>query len=190
MKFDPLRRQRLKSILEQIATGETHARSHRRRPPGLGHRSAAALGLCANLTLKARWCKDTAYAYLEAATNSGESRAFIEKRIRTTAGQSGISGGDIKAMPVPICSYLEQAEIVLILEEKFKVTEAIESQIEAALVDAEVLRRSILRKAFSGELVEQDPSDEPAAVLLERIKAEKASQKPKTKPRKRQVASA
>ena len=129
-------------------------------------------------------------AYLEAATNSGESRAFIEKRIRTTAGQSGISGGDIKTMPVPICSYLEQAEIVRILEEKFKVTEAIESQIEAALVDAEVLRRSILRKAFSGELVEQVPSDEPASVLLERIKSEQASQKPKTKPRKRQVASA
>ena len=129
-------------------------------------------------------------AYLEAATNSGESRTFIEKRIRTTAGQSGISGSDIKAMPVPICSYLEQAEIVRILEEKFKVTEAIESQIEAALADAEALRRSILRKAFSGELVEQDPNDEPAAVLLERIKAEKTSRKPKAKTRQRKVANA
>ena len=38
------------------------------------------------------------------------------------------------------------------------------------------LRQSILKKAFSGQLVEQDPNDEPAAVLLERIKAEKATQ--------------
>ena len=129
-------------------------------------------------------------AYLEAATNSGESRAFIEKRIRTTAGQSGISGGDIKAMPVPICSDLEQAEIVRILEAKFKVTEVIESQLEAALVDAETFRRAILKKAFCGELVEQDPNDEPAAVLLERIKAEKASQKPEAKTRQRKVANA
>ena len=129
-------------------------------------------------------------AYLEAATNSGESRTFIEKRIRTTAGQSGISGGDIKAMPVPICSDLEQAEIVRILEAKFKVTEVIESQLEAALVDAETFRRAILKKAFSGELVEQDPNDEPAAVLLERIKAEKASQKRGAKTRQRKVVNA
>ena len=47
------------------------------------------------------------------------------------------------------------------------------------------LRETILRKAFSGELVEQDPNDEPAAALLKRIKAEKASQTPKRRTRKR-----
>jgi type I restriction enzyme S subunit len=49
--------------------------------------------------------------YIEKAVNCGESRAFIESRIRTTAGQAGISGGDLKVMPIPICSIEEQQQI-------------------------------------------------------------------------------
>ena len=45
--------------------------------------------------------------------------------------------------------------------------------------------QSILKKAFSGQLVPQDPNDEPATILLERIKAEKAAQAQSTKPRKK-----
>lgn len=113
-------------------------------------------------------------AFLEAATNCGESRAYIERRIRTTAGQSGISGGDIKSMPVPICSPTEQAEIVRILDARLDAADALETEIDAALTRANALRQSILKKAFSGQLVPQDPDDEPAAALLERIKAERA----------------
>lgn len=55
-----------------------------------------------------------------------------------------------------------------------------------------VLRQSILKKDFSGQLVPQDPNDEPASVLLERIKAEKAAQardvKAAKKPKTRCVA--
>ncbi len=46
-----------------------------------------------------------------------------------------------------------------------------------ALVRAQALRQSILQKAFSGQLVPQDPNDEPASRLLERIKAEKAKER-------------
>ena len=62
--------------------------------------------------------------------------------------------------------------------------------IDTQLRRADALRQSILKKAFSGELVEQGPNDEPATVLLERIKAEKASQKPRAKTRQRKVANA
>ena len=46
-------------------------------------------------------------SYLEKALNSGPSRQFVESKIRTTAGQSGVSGEDIKNIPVPICSPAE-----------------------------------------------------------------------------------
>lgn len=112
-------------------------------------------------------------AFLEAATNCGESRAYIERRIRTTAGQSGVSGSDIKAMPVPICSPAEQAEIVSILDARLEAAEALEAEIDAALTRADALRQSILKKAFSGKLIPQDPKDESASALLDRIKSDR-----------------
>lgn len=122
-------------------------------------------------------------AYLELATNCGESRAHLERLIRTTAGQSGISGGDVKSMPVPICSPAEQAEITRILDARLTAADAMEAEINAALLRAEALRQSILKQAFAGTLGPQDPTDEPAPTLLARIKAERAKVG-KTKPRK------
>lgn len=63
--------------------------------------------------------------------------------------------------------------------------------ITQALKQATAQRQNILRAAFAGELVPQDPNDEPASVLLERIRAERAAavaaagKKPKTAPRKK-----
>ena len=85
-----------------------------------------------------------------------------------------MSGGDIKATPVPICSPAEQAEIVRLLDARLAASNTLEAEIDAALTRATALRQSILKKAFSGQLVPQDPDDEPAATLLARIRAERA----------------
>jgi type I restriction enzyme, S subunit len=111
--------------------------------------------------------------FLEIALNTGLSRAWLETKIRTTAGQSGVSGGDVKAMPVPICSLPEQQEIVRLLDEQFTVIEQNEREIDAALKRSVALRQSILKKAFTGQLIPQDPTDEPASALLERIRKER-----------------
>ena len=123
-------------------------------------------------------------AYLEAATNCGESRSHVEGRIRTTAGQSGVSDNDIKTIPVPICAPAEQAEIVRILDERLEAVDTLQAEIDANLARADALRQSILKKAFSGELVSQDPDDEPAQALLARIRASRGGDST-TKPRRR-----
>jgi type I restriction enzyme S subunit len=80
----------------------------------------------------------------------------------------------------------EQVFIVQEIESRLSVCDKIEENIEQGLQQAEALRQSILKKAFEGKLVPQDPNDEPASVLLERIKAEheKAQQVKKTKTKK------
>ena len=129
--------------------------------------------------------------FVEAAFSCGASRKFVESRIRTTAGQAGVSGGDIKAVPVPVCSLAEQKEIVRFLEESLPNLDALEADIDLNLQKAEALRQSILKKAFAGELVPQDPADEPASELLGRIRAEREAQaatapKKTSRPRKKQ----
>lgn len=90
---------------------------------------------------------------------------------------------DIRKMPIPLFSIDEQAEIVHILDTRLEAADALEAEIDAALTRAEALRQSILKKAFSGQLMPQDPDDEPASALLERIKADRAKA-PRVKKRK------
>jgi len=85
-----------------------------------------------------------------------------------------INNKNVEPLSFPICSPAEQAEIARLLDEKLDAADALEAEIHAALTRADALRHSILKKAFSGQLVPQDPDDEPASVLLERIKVEKA----------------
>ena len=92
-------------------------------------------------------------AYLMYAINSGSSRQFLEGRIRTTAGQSGISGRDIKQTPIPLPSLPEQHRIVSEIESRLSVAEALEREVAGALARAEGLRMGVLRRAFAGELV-------------------------------------
>lgn len=75
----------------------------------------------------------------------------------------------------------EQAYIVQEIESRLSVCDKIEESIEQGLQQAEALRQSILKKAFEGKLVPQDPNDEPASVLLDRIKAERQKAQPEKK---------
>ena len=121
---------------------------------------------------------DSSPRFIGLAANIGASRKFIEERIRTTAGQAGVSGSDVKALPVPLPPYGEQQAIVEQVEDQLSVIDHLEADLDAKLKSAQALRQSILRDAFEGKLVPQDPNDEPASELIKRIAAERNARTP------------
>jgi type I restriction enzyme S subunit len=82
---------------------------------------------------------------------------------------------DIQATPVPVPPFVEQQRIVAEVERRLSVIEELDTAVAANLKRAERLRQSILKRAFEGKLVPQDPDDEPASTLLERIRAERTA---------------
>lgn len=91
------------------------------------------------------------------------------------AVKAGLGLDDIQNFPVPLCSFEEQIQIASELELRLSEIDQLELTLTTSLQQAEALRQSILKKAFSGQLVPQDPHDEPASVLLARIRAERAT---------------
>jgi type I restriction enzyme S subunit len=113
--------------------------------------------------------------WIEICAATGVSRTHVVSRVKTTAGQTGISGEDIKKMPIPLAPLSEQSTANEKLAVALLGVANQSSAIEMSLAQADAQRKNILRAAFSGQLVPQDPNDEPASVLLERIKAERDS---------------
>ena len=92
----------------------------------------------------------------------------------------------LKELPIALPPLQEQGEIVRLVDQLFAHADRIERQINNALASVNNLTQSILAKAFRGELVPQDPNDEPASVLLERIRAERAAAPKKSSRRRSQ----
>jgi len=103
--------------------------------------------------------------------DSTRNRAWIEGVAATTAGQYNVSMTVLNKMPVPLPPLAEQQQIVAEVERRLSVADEVERTVDASLKQAERLRQSILKRAFAGKLVPQDPNDEPAERLVERIRA-------------------
>ncbi len=118
-------------------------------------------------------------------------RTRIEAYAPATA-QKNINLTTLESLVVPLCSIEEQRVIVSQLDSVLLILDDQSVAIGNQLQQIDALRQSILKKAFSGQLVPQDPDDEPASRLLERIKVEKAarSQINKRTKHRREKASA
>jgi type I restriction enzyme S subunit len=86
-----------------------------------------------------------------------------------------INLGFLKVFEISLPSTTEQIEIIQRVEQLFAFVSQLEVRVKVAQARIDGLTQSILAKAFRGELVPQDPNDEPASVLLDRIKAQHAA---------------
>ena len=90
-----------------------------------------------------------------------------------------LTGRELKKIKIPLPAFSEQNEIIQEIETRLSVCDKIEETIETSLLQSEALRLSILKKAFEGKLVAQNPNDEPAQKLMERIRSEMKNTAPK-----------
>ena len=137
-----------------------------------------------------------AFVHIYVTAPSGGRKMLLQAAYG--AGKPGLNLDNLRELPIPVPPLHEQAAIVDAVEEQLSVIDHIEAGLEARLNSAQALRQSILRHAFTGQLVPQDPNDEPAGELLKRIAAEReerarqirAAKRPKQKPRtpRRRVA--
>ena len=107
------------------------------------------------------------------ARSAGSGQPFVNQRI-------------LNEVEIPLPPLAEQEQIVSLVEERLSQIDSAEKTIDAELIRSKRLRQAILKRAFEGKLVPQDPNDEPASVLLERIKATRDTERltASTRPRR------
>ena len=96
-----------------------------------------------------------------------------EEIMRRTTGSTfpNLQSNQLRKLPFPLAPYEEQKRLALKINECFSLADSIETSVKRAREQAENIDQAILAKAFRGELVPQDPNDEPVSILLQRMKA-------------------
>lgn len=108
--------------------------------------------------------------YIETFLNGKDLRFHV-----TGSAQPKLTQASMNRLPVPLPPLAEQQRIVSEVERRLSILEAFDALLTGNLQRSARLRQSILKRAFEGKLVPQDPNDEPASVLLDRIRASRAA---------------
>jgi type I restriction enzyme, S subunit len=116
--------------------------------------------------------------YLNYCLNSPAGRDYCWQVKSDGVSQSNINAKKLAAFQFDLPTVEEQKEIIRRVEILFTFADRLESRYQAARAKCDQLTPALLEKAFQGELVPQDPNDEPASVLLERIKSLRSSAEP------------
>jgi type I restriction enzyme S subunit len=124
--------------------------------------------------------------FLNLCLSSPGLRTQIEIPARSTSGVNNINSKEVQKLLIPLPPIKEQFVIVQKLQALDRYLENVQSEYLESLQRVDQLDRAILAKAFRGQLVPQDPTDEPASQLLQRIRSEREKLKPKEKTMKKQ----
>ncbi len=128
-----------------------------------------------DLLIRVRVAEKLLPEFLAIVLKSRPIRRYFQTSAQGIAGSMPkIDQGTVARVEVPVPPLEEQRRIVNEVEQQLSLIDAMHRAIEAAKRRSAALRRSILERAFRGELVPQDPADEPASAFLERIAAERA----------------
>jgi type I restriction enzyme S subunit len=131
------------------------------------------------------WRDEQIGRWMEMAWNSPLGRSQIRGLAKTTAGILKISQEDISQISLPIPPPAEAAEILRRVSEALAASADTLTMLDAEAADAARLKQSILKSAFEGRLAPQDPAEEPASVLLARLKATPSTAAPARRGRKK-----
>ena len=127
-------------------------------------------------------------AYARIALAEPAQRVRIERISKSTSGVNNINAEELRSLPMALPDLDEQVVIVRKVNMLMAWVDRLEARLVSAQTAADRLTPSVLAKAFRGELVPQDPADEPAQALLDRLRAARASEPPGR--RRRQPAGA
>ncbi|MCK9189173.1 restriction endonuclease subunit S [Acidithiobacillus sp.] len=111
-------------------------------------------------------------------------KTWFQSAGKQTTNLASINMTMLRVFPVPLGPADEQRELLNQLDVQIEQLDRQENAVEHALKQSTAQRQNILRAAFAGQLVPQDPNDEPASVLLERIRAERVEREKMPKIRK------
>jgi type I restriction enzyme S subunit len=126
--------------------------------------------------------------FLNLCLSSPGLRTQIEIPARSTSGVNNINSKEVQKLLIPLPPIKEQFAIVQKLQALDRYLESVQSEYLESHQQVNKLDRAILAKAFRGELVPQDPTDEPASQLLQRIRRDHEKTNPKQTPTAKRTA--
>lgn len=106
--------------------------------------------------------------------NSSIGREWVASVVNQQVGQANVNGTKLRQLGVPVMPKVEQGEITRRIEHAFTWIDQLAAEACSARNLIDHLDQAILAKAFRGDLVPRDPNDEPASVLLDRIRAQRS----------------
>lgn len=112
--------------------------------------------------------------YVKTALQSEILQSRMRRAIKGVAVR-GINIGDVRALQIPLPSIEEQEEISRRVKELLCLAEQLEAKLSAARKAADQITPALLTKAFQGELVLQDPNDQPVTELMAKLKAQQSN---------------
>lgn len=142
------------------------------------YRSSIGLATFASYLIRCRIIEGVEPDWVNLVINSAVGRQYVRSVLSQQVGQANVNGAKLAAMPIPLPPHSEQVLILEHINSQFQILDDLGVSFAALSSKGNNLHRALLADAFAGRLVEQDPVDEPASVLLQRIRAERAAQGP------------